>query len=149
LGRQQDELWAKAFALLGIRMEVQKLRFPDQIKAEKECKIMMRTASWIADYPDADNFMQLLSSANIGQSNYACYSSPEFDRMYLASQKLPDSAERNAIYREMNRRLEADTVWKLGVSRLRTMLIQPTVKAYKKHPILHAEWAYIDVEPQR
>jgi hypothetical protein len=36
-------------------------------------------------------------------------------------------------------------VWKLGVSRLRTMLIQPTVKAYKKHPILHAEWAFIDM----
>jgi hypothetical protein len=29
------------------------------------------------------------------------------------------------------------------------MLIQPTVKAYKKHPILHAEWAFIDMEPQR
>jgi hypothetical protein len=49
----------------------------------------------------------------------------------------------------MNRRLEADTVWKLGVSRVRTMLIQPTVKAYKKHPILHAEWAFIDMERER
>ena len=36
LGRLQDELWEKAFALIGIRMEVQKLRFPDQIKAEKD-----------------------------------------------------------------------------------------------------------------
>jgi ABC-type transport system substrate-binding protein len=93
--------------------------------------------------------MQLLSSANVGQSNYACYSSPDFDRLYLAARQLPDSGERNAIYRKMNRRLEADTVWKLGVSRLRTMLIQPTVKAYRKHPILHAEWAYIDVERER
>ena len=25
------------------------------------------------------------------------------------------------------------------------MLIQPRVQGYKKHPILHAEWAYIDV----
>ena len=25
------------------------------------------------------------------------------------------------------------------------MLIQPRVLGYKKHPILHAEWQYIDV----
>ena len=72
--------------------------------------------------------------------------SPEFDRLYQAAKLLPDSAERNALYKEMSRRARGDTVWKLGVSRLRTMLIQPGVKAYKMHPILHAEWQYIDVE---
>ena len=147
--RELDDLWLKSLTRIGLRVETVTTKFADLLKAGRQCQPMMANAAWIADYPDADNFMQLFSSANIGQSNYACYRSPEFDRMYLASQQLPDSAERNALYREMNRRLEADTVWKLGVSRLRTMLIQPTVKAYKKHPILHAEWAYIDVEPQR
>ena len=37
---------------------------------------MMRTASWIADYPDADNFMQLLYGKNIGQSNNALREDP-------------------------------------------------------------------------
>jgi oligopeptide transport system substrate-binding protein len=147
--RELDDLWLKSLSRIGLRMETVTTKFADLLKAGRQCQPMMAGAAWIADYPDGDNFMQLLSSANIGQSNYACYSSPDFDRLYLASRQLPDSAERNAIYREMNRRLEADTVWKLGVSRLRTMLILPTVKAYKKHPILHAEWAYIDVEPQR
>jgi hypothetical protein len=59
LGRQQDELWQKAFAGIGIKMEVQKDKFAELLKLEKQCKLMMRTASWIADYPDADNFMQL------------------------------------------------------------------------------------------
>jgi ABC-type transport system substrate-binding protein len=147
--RELDDLWLKSLTRIGLRVETVTTKFADLIKVARQCQPMMANAAWIADYPDADNFMQLLSSANIGQSNYACYSSPDYDRLYLASRQLPDSAERNAIYREMNRRLEADTVWKLGVSRLRTMLIQPAVKAYKKHPILHAEWAYIDVEPQR
>jgi oligopeptide transport system substrate-binding protein len=147
--RELDDLWLKSLTRIGLRVETVTTKFADLIKVARQCQPMMANAAWIADYPDADNFMQLLSSANIGQSNYACYSSPDYDRLYSASKQLPDSAERNAIYREMNRRLEADTVWKLGVSRLRTMLIQPTVKAYKKHPILHAEWAYIDVDPQR
>ena len=147
--RELDDLWSKSLKRIGLRMETVTTKFADLLKLSRQCQPMMASAAWIADYPDGDNFMQLLSSANVGQSNYACYSSPEFDRLYSAARLLPDSAERNAIYRDMNRRLEADTVWKLGVSRLRTMLIQPAVKAYKKHPILHAEWAYIDVETQR
>jgi ABC-type transport system substrate-binding protein len=147
--RELDDLWLKSLGRIGLRVETVTTKFADLLKAGRQCLPMMANGAWIADYPDADNFMQLLSGANIGQSNYACYSSPEYDRLYQAARQLPDSPERNAIYRDMNRRLEADTVWKLGVSRLRTMLIQPTVKAYKKHPILHAEWAYIDVDVQR
>ena len=146
LGRQQDELWAKAFALIGIRMEVQKMRFPDQLKAEKECKIMMRTASWIADYPDADNFMQILYGKNIHQSNNACASIPEYDRLYEQSVRTPPSPERDRLYHEMTRIIETYTPWRLDISRYRNMLVQPHVLGYKKHPIVHSEWQYIDVD---
>jgi ABC-type transport system substrate-binding protein len=146
LGRQQDELWAQAFALLGIRMEVVKLRFPDQIKAEKECKIMMRTAAWIADYPDGDNFMQLLYSKNIHQNNNACATIPEYDKLYEQSIRLPASSpERDRLYHEMTKIIEAYAPWRLDISRYRNMLTQPRVLGYKKHPIMHAEWQYIDV----
>ncbi|HEX6793606.1 MAG TPA: ABC transporter substrate-binding protein, partial [Casimicrobiaceae bacterium] len=50
LGRQQDELWKKALDSIGIRMEVQKDKFPELLKLERQCKLMMRTASWIADW---------------------------------------------------------------------------------------------------
>jgi oligopeptide transport system substrate-binding protein len=146
LGRQQDELWAKAFALLGIRMEVQKLRFPDQVKAEKECKIMMRTASWIADYPDADNFMQLLYSKNIHQNNNACATIPEYDKLYEQTIRLPASSpERDKLYHEMAKIIETYAPWRLDISRYRNQIVQPQVIGYKKHPILHSEWQYIDV----
>ena len=82
LGRQQDEAWKKSFDSIGIRMEVQKDKFPELLKLEKQCKLMMRSASWIADYPDGDNFMQLLYGPNIGQSNNACAKIPEYDRLY-------------------------------------------------------------------
>ena len=53
---------------------------------------MMRSAAWIADYPDGDNFMQLLYGPNSMQSNNACYKSAEFDKLYEKSQLLPDGA---------------------------------------------------------
>jgi len=146
LGRQQEEMWQKAFALIGVRMEGVKEKFPEQIKLEKQCKLMMRTASWIADWPDGDNFMQLLYSKNIHQNNNACASIPEYDKLYEQTLRLePDSPERDRLYREMAKVIEAYAPWRLDISRYRNMLVQARVQGYKKHPILHSEWQYIDV----
>ena len=73
-------------------MEVQKDKFPELLKLERQCKLMMRTASWIADYPDADNFMQLLYGKNIGQNNNACAAIPEYDKLYEQSIRMPGFA---------------------------------------------------------
>ncbi len=145
LGRQQDELWKKALDRIGIRMEVQKLRFPDMLKAERQCKLMMRTASWIADYPDGDNFMQLLYGPNTGQNNNACARIPAYDHFYEQSIRMPASPERDRLYHDMTRLIEVDAPWRLGVLTYRNMLVQPRVLGYRKHPILHNEWMYIDV----
>ena len=145
LGRQQDEMWKKTLDSIGIKMEVQKDKFAELLKLEKQCKLMMRTAAWIADYPDADNFMQLLYGRNIYQSNNACAVIPEYDKLYEQSLRLPDSPERNKLYREMAKIIEAYAPWRLDISRYRNMLAQPRVLGFKKHPILHSEWQYIDV----
>ena len=145
LGRQQDEVWKKAFDGIGIRMEVQKDKFAELLKLEKQCKLQMRTASWIADYPDADNFMQLLYSKNIYQSNNACAKIPEYDKLYEQSQRMPAGPERDKLYHDMARIIETYAPWRLDISRYRNMLVQPRVLGYKKHPILHAEWQFIDV----
>jgi oligopeptide transport system substrate-binding protein len=147
LGRQQDELWKKALDGVGIRMEVKKDKFAELLKLEKQCKLQMRTASWIADYPDADNFMQLLYSKNIYQSNNACATIPEYDRLYEQSVRLPAGPERDRLYRDMARIIEVYAPWRLGISRYRNMLVQPRVLGYKKHPILHAEFQFIDLAP--
>jgi ABC-type transport system substrate-binding protein len=145
LGRQLDELWKKALDSIGVRMEVQKDKFPELLKLERQCKLMMRTASWIADYPDADNFMQLLYGKNIGQNNNGCAKIPEYDKLYEQSIRMPDSPERNRIYHDMARIIEVYAPWRLDTATYRNMLIQPRVQGYKKHPILHAEWAYVDI----
>lgn len=145
-GRQYDELWAKSLESIGIKIDIHKDKFPDLLKAEKLCKLQMRTGAWIADYPDGDNFLQLLYGPNTGQSNNACARIPEFDILYLKSKSLPDGPGRNQLYQDMMRTMEAYTPWRLGVSRYRNMLIQPQVIGYRKHPILHAEWAYIDLD---
>ena len=51
----------------------------------RQGKMPMRTDGWNADYPDAENFMQLLYGPNVGQENHARFSLPEFDKLYDAA----------------------------------------------------------------
>jgi len=50
------------------------------------------------------------------------------------------------LYREMARLMEVHTVWILADSRYRNVLLQPRVVGYKRHPVLHVEWLYIDLD---
>jgi oligopeptide transport system substrate-binding protein len=143
--REFDELYKKNLDAIGIRFETHKEQFAELKKLEKRCLLQIHGAAWIADYPDGDNFLQLLYSKNIGESNNACYKSPVFDKLYEKAATLPDGSERDKLYLEMQKVFEADTPWRMGVSRYRNQLIHPWVIGYKKHPILLAEWMYFDI----
>jgi ABC-type transport system substrate-binding protein len=149
INRDFNELWKKSMDQIGIRLEFQAGKFADHLKAAKACQLMMWGAAWSADYPDGDNFMQLLYGPNTGQSNNGCYQSKAFDAFYEKSTQLADSPLRNHLFLEMTRQMEVDGAWSMQVSRERNQLIRPWVLGYKKHPILHAEWQYMDLDPKR
>ncbi len=145
-GVLQAEMWRKTYTSIGIKMENDRLIFSDILKTEKQCKLQSRTAPWVADYPDGDNFMQLFYGPNTHQNNNGCYQDPEYDKWYAASQKMADSPERDVLFHKMARRLEVNAGALIGYARYRNMLAQPSVLGYKKHPILHQEWQYIDID---
>ena len=146
LGRQQEEMWQKTFNKIQIRMESDKKKFPEILKAEKACQLQMRTNRWIADFPDGDNFMQLFYSKNIGQSNNSCTDIPAFDALYEKAAVLPAGPERDALYVDMARLLEYYGSARMSMARARNMVLQSHVQGYKKHPILLADWIYIDMD---
>jgi len=147
VAREQDELWQRSLERIGVRMQEVVAPFSDNRQAAKACKLMMWGQGWIADYPDADNFVQNFYGPNIGQSNNGCYDSKAFDKFYEQSKALPDSPERNRLFLLMSRQMEVDGAISLGVSRLRNELIRPWVQGYKTHPILQALFLYLDVDP--
>jgi ABC-type transport system substrate-binding protein len=145
--RELDELWQKSLQTIGVRMESVVAPFADNRKSAKACKLQMWGQGWIADYPDADNFVQNFYGPNVGQSNNGCYESKAFDKFYEQSKALPDSPERNRLFLLMSRQMEVDGAQMLHVSRLRNELIRPWIKGFKKHPILQADFQYLDVDP--
>jgi|KBSMisStaDraftv2_1062788.scaffolds.fasta_scaffold09949_2 ABC-type transport system substrate-binding protein len=145
--REQSELWRKSMDAIGLRMEFQISKFSDNLKAARACQLMMWGAGWTADYPDGDNFMQLLYGPNSNQSNNGCYKSPAFDAFYLKSTQIPDSPERNRLFLEMSRQMEVDGAWSLQDTRVRNYMFRPWVRGYKKHPILQAPYQNLDIQP--
>ena len=146
VGVLQAEMWRKTYTAIGIRMASDRIIFSDILKAEKQCQLQSRTASWIADYPDGDNFMQLFYGPNTHQNNNGCFQDSQFDAWYVESQKLGDGLERNALYHKMARQLEVTAGSLIAYARYRNMLAQPSVLGFKKHPILTQEWHYIDIK---
>jgi ABC-type transport system substrate-binding protein len=147
IDREYSELWKRSMDAIGIRMVFEPGKFSDTLKAAKACQVMMWQASWTADYPDGDNFMQLLYGPNTGESNNGCYESKAYDALYEKSLTLPpDSVARNHLFIDMSRQMEVDGAWSLHSWGIRNQLIRPWVKGYKKHPILQAEFVYMDVD---
>src|SRR5205823_4001429 len=65
--REGDELWKKNMDAIGLKMVFKKDKLPELRKMSRQGTIQMRGDGWNADYPDAENFMQLLYGPNAGQ----------------------------------------------------------------------------------
>jgi ABC-type transport system substrate-binding protein len=144
--RQLAELWSKSMSNVGIRIDATAVQFADLLNDKRVGNFQMAGSAWIADYPDAQNFLQLLYGPNTNQSNEARFKLPEYDRLYAQSQAFPDGPERNRLYREMDRLMLAYAPWRLGVHRIFNHLQYPWVKGYKKHPILYTNFKYLDLD---
>ncbi len=61
-------------------------------------------SSWVADYPDAENYLSLFVSSNFAPSgpNYCHYTNPKFDKLFDKALLCNDLEQRAAYYTEMD-----------------------------------------------
>ncbi len=145
--RSRNELWSRAMARIGIRMNFNKVeKRPELRRLAKDGLIQMFTYGWIADYPDGENYLQLFTTKSIGGANYALFSLPEYDALYEKVRVMPDSADRTALYQRMVRLLWVYNPWRVNTLKRGTILIQPWVLGYKKHPFSSEPYRYLDVD---
>lgn len=146
--RQMTENFEKSMSDLGIKVKTNTYTWPEFIAALKNKKGHMWGYAWGADYPDAENFLQLFYSKNMSPGpNDSNYSNPEYDRMYEQSLKMVDSPARTAMYQKMVKILIEDAPWVWCVHRIKYYLSQPWTKSYKFHDIEHAQAKYWRVDP--
>lgn len=69
-----------------------------------QTKVNFFRGSWIADYPDAENYLSLFYSGNFCPDgpNYTHFSNNEFDKLYEIAQRETDDVRRYEYYRQMD-----------------------------------------------
>ncbi|KIC90149.1 ABC transporter substrate-binding protein [Flavihumibacter sp. ZG627] len=86
--------------------------------------------SWIADYPDAENYLSVFYSRNPAPPNYTRYKNKEYDQLYEKALQEPNDSSRYTLYQEMDAILINDApvvpLWYDEVIRL----VQPGVSGF-------------------
>jgi ABC-type transport system substrate-binding protein len=67
-------------------------------------KLDLFRASWVADYPDAENYLSLFYSPNFTPNgpNYTHYKNEVFDSLYVKAQSISNIEERKLLYTKMD-----------------------------------------------
>jgi ABC-type transport system substrate-binding protein len=144
-GRLRDELWRKCLNAIGLRVVFKSDKKTEIIKASRLGKVTMFESNWIADFPDGDNFYQLLYGPNAGRANYARFNLPAYNERYEQARQLTDGPRRQQLYFEMNQLIHAYNPWVPLTHVLSADLRHPWLKNYKRHPVEFTSWRYLDV----
>ncbi len=146
-GRLRDEVWRNSLKSVGIQVTFKSETKNDMLKAARLGKVQMAEANWVADYPDGDNFFQLLYGPNSGGPNYAHFNLPAYNALYEESRLLADSPERQRHYHAMEQLIHGYNPWVLLVHPLSADVWHPWLKNYKRHPVEFTAWRYLEVAP--
>lgn len=90
----QSEIYKRGLDKIGLRIDFQVSNFADNLKAASACKLNMWNGAWNADFPDGENFLQLLYGPKSGAGNHACYESPAYDALFRKAVSMPLGEER-------------------------------------------------------
>jgi ABC-type transport system substrate-binding protein len=145
-GRLRDEFWRKCLNAVGLRVVFKSDKKTEIIKASRLGKVQMFETNWVADFPDGDNFYQLLYGPNAGRANYARFNLPAYNQRYEQARLLTDGPARATLYFEMNQLIHAYNPWVPLTQLLSADIQQPWLKNYKRHPVELTQWRYLDVD---
>ncbi len=108
----------KQYAKLGVQLEIRATdynQFQDKMRKGKQQIFFW---GWLADYPDAENFLFLLygpnSKAKVDGENTANYENPEYDKRYKMLQLMDDGPAKQKVIDEMVAFVQQDAVWSFG-----------------------------------
>ncbi len=106
---KQAEFLARSLAGIGITLEVHLESFAELSHRLKTNRAQLFGLAWGADYPDAENFLQLFFGPNASPgSNNFNYQNPEFDALFIQARTMQPSPARTELYKQMRSMLIED-----------------------------------------
>jgi oligopeptide transport system substrate-binding protein len=86
----------------GIKVQVEVVQKSLLLEQTAKSKALFFRGSWIADYPDAENYMAMFYSKNPAPPNYTRYKNAAFDALYEKALMETNDSLRYMLYRQMD-----------------------------------------------
>lgn len=93
---------AKQLEEVGIKVQVEVIQKSLLLEQTAKSQALFFRGSWIADYPDAENYMAMFYSKNPAPPNYTRYKNPAFDLLYEKALQETNDSLRFDLYRKMD-----------------------------------------------
>ncbi|GAC1587446.1 MAG: ABC transporter substrate-binding protein [Ginsengibacter sp.] len=85
---------------VGINIQVEVIQKSLLIEETSRSAALFFRGSWIADYPDSENYLSVFYSHNPAPPNYTRYANNEFDRLYESALEEKNDSVRTKIYQK-------------------------------------------------
>ena len=134
---------------LGLDITLQPVPWSDYLANlnQPDMPYQMFYLGWIADYPDPQNFLEILFHSESAQ-NYGGYHNPKVDELLNQARGTQDTAERLALYRDVEQMLLDDAAWIPLYFETEYWLVKPTVKNFTIPPMKAPKFQYVYIEAQ-
>jgi len=149
--RPKLDWMVRQFAKLGIQLEIRATdnnQFQDKVR---KGTYQVFWLGWLADYPDAENFLFLLQSS-AGKTkhdgeNTANYENPAFDRLFEKMKLYDDGPQKQALIDELVQIAREDAPWSFGFFPWSSGAAQRWV--YNYHPVImiRDQGRYLRLDP--
>ena len=147
--RQSMELMADMYQKIGIVLKASYNTWPSFIEKMNRRQAQMFRLGWVADYPDAENFLQLFYSKNESPGpNHSNYRNASIDRFYEQIRTMQDTPERTAIYEEMAGIIIEDCPWIYMFQPMSYALKHSWLQNYVSHDFPYGMGKYRRVESE-
>ena len=101
------EVLLQEWANMGVRVEIQQTEYATFIQDLHQKRFQMYEFGWIADYPDPQNFLDILFHSK-SENNHINYSNPQVDTLLEQARVEPDQATRFQLYNRIEEMILAD-----------------------------------------
>ena len=121
---------AKQLEEIGLNVQVDVVQKSLLLDLTSNSKALFFRGSWIADYPDAENYLSVFYSKNPAPPNYTRYNNPKFDALFEKAIAETNDSVRYQLYRQADQVMIEDApVVPLFYDEV-VHLVQPNVQGF-------------------
>jgi oligopeptide transport system substrate-binding protein len=147
--RQDYEFMRAELAKIGIKLKGNFQTFSNYLKKVEDGNFQMTDSAWGADYPDAENFYQLLYGPNSAPGpNYSNFDNKRYNELFEKSRFMKNGPERYKLFAEMSAILKEEAPIVLRWTPLAFGMYQKWVKNLKRNMMIDAPYKFIGINPE-